>query len=308
MVFSNCYSFNQPEEEIVANAQDLENLFRAKIAAMPMPEREVDLKVKDISVAKCSRETLGLQDYLSSYFSPSPGVKVRSRRCTQRTNVGLIEGKGSKKTRKVTGRGRKKMSSETSQQRNGSAIGNAAFVGLQVQAGRKRPEDDDVNEGADDGDHIEPKQDGSEFSASSLGKLDHFELSPSMVTTTAKNWKDIKPAKGSQQSSAKFKRRIEHTSRTFPDWGGGAKVKHGRLTDVSLPGMRVCALLATNKADVSLVKKHEEDFGEQVPDDEERDLKTTVEEQNMTLGCEEASLSGAAKVQRWLEDCDVKNS
>ena len=77
---------------------------------------------------------------------------------------------------------------------------------------------------------------------------------------------------------------------------------------MSLPGMRVCALLATNKADVSLVKKHEEDFGEQVPDDEERDQKTTVEEQNMTLGCEEASLSGAAKVQRWLEDCDVKNS
>ena len=92
LVFSNCYSFNQPEEEIVANAQDLENLFRAKIVAMPMPEREVDLKVKDISVAKCSRETLGLQDFLSSYFSPSPGVKVRSRRCTQRTNVGLIDG------------------------------------------------------------------------------------------------------------------------------------------------------------------------------------------------------------------------
>merc|ERR1719209_336491 len=29
----------------------------------------------DASVTKCSRETLGLQDYLSSYFAPSPGVE-----------------------------------------------------------------------------------------------------------------------------------------------------------------------------------------------------------------------------------------
>ena len=66
LVFNNCYTYNQPGEDIVSDAEELESFFKIKVAAMPSPESEVAGEKKDASVVKSSRETLGLQDFLSS--------------------------------------------------------------------------------------------------------------------------------------------------------------------------------------------------------------------------------------------------
>ena len=68
LVFNNCYTYNQPGEDIVSDAVELESFFKSKIAAMPSPESEVAGEKNYASVVKSSRETLGLQDFLSSYI------------------------------------------------------------------------------------------------------------------------------------------------------------------------------------------------------------------------------------------------
>ena len=76
------------------------------------------------------------------------------------------------------------------------------------------------------------------------------------------------------------------------------------LAEVSLPGMRVCALsssLAANQVGGGLVNE-EEDDEDHMMDKEERGEKMTEEEDlNITVGFDEERVRGAAKVQRWLE-------
>jgi len=295
LVFSNCYSYNQPEDEIVRNARDLETFFQVKIAAMPKPEMEVDLEAKDASVARCSRETLGLQDFLSSYFAPSPGVEVRSRRCTEKTSIGQISGNCQKKARKGKGRGVrciKKIPKD-------DVAGSRSPIGSKSSKVSSEVADFDEVEQAE---HEE--QDEEEVDASALDKLDIVEPLPSLASSMAQNWKDIEAAKANHQTSANFRSRIEHTSRPFKNWGIDAskeqKSKRGRLTEVSLPGMRVCALsraLVTNSADDDLV---EEEVGENTLD-EEGCKNLANEDLNITVGFEEERMRGAAKVQSWLE-------
>jgi len=301
LVFSNCYSYNQPEDEIVRNARELETFFQAKIAAMPKPEREVDLEAKDASVARCSRETLGLQDYLSSYFAPSPGVEVRSRRCTERTSFGQISGNCHKKARKGKGRGvrcSKKIPKD-------DVAGSRLPIGSNSSKVSSEVADFDEVEQAEHEEHIELEQDVGEVDASALDKLDIVEPLPSLASSMAQNWKDIEAAKANQQTSANFRSRIEHTSRPYKNWGIDAskeqKTKRGRLTEVSLPGMRVCALasaLAARKADGLM----EEEVGKNMLDEEEGCKNMADEEDlNITVGFEEERMRGAAKVQSWLE-------
>ena len=75
LVFNNCYTYNQPGEDIVSDAEELESFFKLKIAAMPSPESEVAGEKKDASVVKSSRETLGLQDFLSPTSRHRQGLK-----------------------------------------------------------------------------------------------------------------------------------------------------------------------------------------------------------------------------------------
>lgn len=310
LVFSNCYRYNQPHEEVVANAKDLESFFNAKIGAMPMPEMEV----KDISVAKCSRETLGLQDYLSSYFAPSPGVEVRSRTSTQRTSVGVTSIKTPRKGKGRAVRCGKKMPAGVSKLKVAARGGN--IVESKVKAVGKNREvmpsevsggveaDDDIK-GVEE--NIEHKQDDGEMigPGNIEGNIDSL---PSLVTNIAHNWKDIEAGKAKQQSSVNFRSRIEFTSRPFKNWGVEAgrqqRAKRGRLTEVSLPGMRVCALpssLAANKVGGGLVNE-EEDEDDHIMDKEERGEKMTDEQDlNITVGFDEERVRGVAKVQLWLE-------
>jgi len=282
LVFSNCYKYNQPNEEVVANAKELESFFNAKIGALPKPEMEVEAK----AVAKCSRETLGLQDYLSSYFAPSPGVEVRSRTSTQRTSVGVTSRKTPRK-----GAGRVVRCGKKT-----PAVGKIQEVmPSEVSSGVK---EDDVVKGVEES--IKLKQGDGEVIAT--GKVDP---PPSLVTNMAHNWKDVEAGKATQQSSANFKSRIEFTSRPFKNWGveAGRLQKAKRLTEVSLPGMRVCALsssLAAIKVGGGLVNEQEEE--DDMMAKEERGEKMTEEEDlNMTVGFDEERVRGAAKVQMWLE-------
>ena len=306
LVFSNCYSYNQPEEEIVTNARDLETFFQAKIATMPKPEEEVDWEAKDVLVAKCSRETMGLQDYLSSYFAPSPGVEVRSRRCTERTSFGEISGNCSKKAGKGKRRGKrcnKKISKDAvacSQVKRGSKSpkgSSEVAYGSNVADGGKV----DEVEQADYEEYVELEQNDGEVT-----DQDHVEPSPSLVTNMVHSWKDIEAVKANQQSSANFRSRIEHTSRPFKNWSIEAskeqKAKRGRLTEVSLPGVRVCALSSALAASKAVDGLMEEEVGGYIPDVEESGKNIAVEEDlNITVGFDEERLRGVAKVQSWLE-------
>ena len=303
LVFSNCYKYNQPNEEVVANAKELESFFNAKIGALPKPEMEVEAK----AVAKCSRETLGLQDYLSSYFAPSPGVEVRSRTSIQRTSVGVTSRKTPRKGAGRVVRCGKKTPAGVSQLREAARGGNMAESKVQAVGKIQEVmpsevssgvEEDDVVKGVEES--IKLKQGDGEVIAT--GKVDP---PPSLVTNMAHNWKDVEAGKATQQSSANFKSRIEFTSRPFKNWGveAGRLQKAKRLTEVSLPGMRVCALsssLAAIKVGGGLVNEQEEE--DDMMAKEERGEKMTEEEDlNMTVGFDEERVRGAAKVQLWLE-------
>ena len=81
-VFSNCYKHNQPDDTIVEKAHSLETFLETKLALMPKEEQEVD----DANMKKPVKEIFGLQDYMSSYFTPEQGR--RSRKMTQHFEVG----------------------------------------------------------------------------------------------------------------------------------------------------------------------------------------------------------------------------
>ena len=86
-VFTNCYIFNQPDDEVVAAAKDLEKFFLAKLKDMPEIEWEVKSHCKYDAEGSTGREALGLQDHLSGFFSTS-GVIQRRRRGVARLKVG----------------------------------------------------------------------------------------------------------------------------------------------------------------------------------------------------------------------------
>merc|ERR1712192_47105 len=77
LVFSNCYKHNQPDDTTVGKAHSLEKFLEAKLTLMPKEEQEVS----NAKLKKLTKEIFGLQDYMSSYFTPDQ-VR-RSRRRTQ---------------------------------------------------------------------------------------------------------------------------------------------------------------------------------------------------------------------------------
>merc|ERR1719234_228876 len=95
-VFSNCYKHkhSQPDDTIVDKAHSLEQFLEAKLALMPKQEQEVD----DAKLKKPMKEIFGLQDYMSSYFTPDQGR--RSRRRTQQFEVGSLRKSVQQKKRK----------------------------------------------------------------------------------------------------------------------------------------------------------------------------------------------------------------
>ena len=316
LVFNNCYTYNQPGEDIVSDAEELESFFKLKIAAMPSPESEVAGEKKDASVVKSSRETLGLQDFLSSYFSPSPGVEVRSRRRTERTSVGKLDEKTSKKSRRDKGRGLRcgKRTSEKKEGESGAAgkkpktatskesLSYAASEENEVEV----KEDSEVigTEGEND---LSPGATASYVTAKE--QLDQDAGSPpSLVSKMAQNWKNVEAGAALQQTSANFKRRIVHVSKPFIDWGINAKRAQGLVKSAGLTGtalMHEKENMPANKNDAeSLVQGDDKGRHMLNKEEEEVEEEEPAVQLNLTVGAEEAMVKGAGKVKRWLErDC-----
>ena len=316
LVFNNCYTYNQPGEDIVSDAEELESFFKLKIAAMPSPESEVAGEKKDASVVKSSRETLGLQDFLSSYFSPSPGVEVRSRRRTERTSVGKLDEKTSKKSRRDKGRGLRcgKRTSEKKEGESGAAgkkpktatskesLSYAASEENEVEV----KEDSEVirTEGEND---LSPGATASYVTAKE--QLDQDAGSPpSLVSKMAQNWKNVEAGAALQQTSANFKRRIVHVSKPFIDWGINAKRAQGLVKSAGLTGTALVhekENMPANKNDAEILV-HGDDKGRHMLNKEEEEVEEEepAVQLNLTVGAEEAMVKGAVKVKRWLErDC-----
>merc|ERR1712192_209541 len=131
----------------------------------------------------------------------SPGVEVRSRRCTERTSFGRISGNCSKKAGKRRGRSG----------RCSKKIPEDALAGHQLQFGSKFPEvssevaEVDEVEQAEHEEHIELEQDEGEVATPAQDMLDHVEPLPSLGSKMAQNWRDIEVAKAKEQSSANFR-------------------------------------------------------------------------------------------------------
>ena len=318
LVFNNCYTYNQPGEDIVSDAEELESFFKLKIAAMPSPESEVAGEKKDASVVKSSRETLGLQDFLSSYFSPSPGVEVRSRRRTERTGVGKLDEKSSKKSRKGKGQGLRcgKKTSEKVEGEIGAAGKKPKTVTSKDSLSYAVSEENEVefkedseaiiNEG-DKRDDLSPGATASYVTAKE--QLDEDAGSPpSLVSKMAQSWKNVEAGAALQQTSANFKRRIVHVSKPFIDWGINAKRAQGLVKSAGLTGtalMHEKENMPANKNDAeSLVHGYVKGRHMLNKEEEEVEEEEPAVQLNLTVGAEEAMVKGAVKVKRWLErDC-----
>ena len=94
LMFSDCYIKRQSDDPAVGKAQSLEKFLEAKLALMPEEEQEEDVA----NVKKPAKEISGLQDYMSSYFTPDQGR--RSRRKTQHFDVDLMRKSREEKKRK----------------------------------------------------------------------------------------------------------------------------------------------------------------------------------------------------------------
>ena len=316
LVFNNCYTYNQPGEDIVSDAEELESFFKLKIAAMPSPEIEVAGEKKDASVVKSSRETLGLQDFLSSYFSPSPGVEVRSRRRTERTGVGKLDEKSSKKSKRGKGQGLRcgNRTSEKVEGESGAAgkkpktatskesLSYAASEENEVEV----KEDSEVirTEGEND---LSPGATASYVTAKE--QLDQDAGSPpSLVSKMAQNWKNVEAGAALQRTSTNFKRRIVHVSKPFIDWGINAKRAQGLVKSAGLTGTALVhekENMPANK-NVAEILVHGDDKGRHMLNKEEEEVEEEepAVQLNLTVGAEEAMVKGAVKVKRWLErDC-----
>ena len=316
LVFNNCYTYNQPGEDIVSDAEELESFFKLKIAAMPSPESEVAGEKKNASVMKSSRETLGLQDFLSSYFSPSPGVEVRSRRRTERTSVGKLDEKSSKKSRRGKGQGLRcgNRTSEKVEGESGAAGKKPKTATSKESLSYAASEENEVevkedseairNEGEND---LSPGATASYVTAKEQFDQD-ADSPPSLVSKMAQNWKNVEAGAALQQTSANFKRRIVHVSKPFIDWGINAKRAQGLVKSAGLTGTTLVherGNMLANKDDAeSLV--HGDVKGRHMLNKEEEEVEEEdfAVQLNLTVGAEEACVKGAVKVKRWLErDC-----
>ena len=94
-VLSDCSLHNPPDDTIAEKAHSLEKFLEAKLALMPKEVQEVDA----VEVKKSAKEISGLQDYMSSYFTPEQGR--RSRRRTQQYEVGPSHKPVKAKKRKI---------------------------------------------------------------------------------------------------------------------------------------------------------------------------------------------------------------
>ena len=318
LVFNNCYTYNQPGEDIVSDAEELESFFKIKVAAMPSPEIEVAGEKKDASAVKSSRETLGLQDFLSSYFSPSPGVEVRSRRRTERTGVGKLDEKSSKKSRRGKGQGLRcgKKTSEKVEGESGAAgkkpktatsMESLSYAASEENEVEVKEDSEAIRNEGEKGDNLSPGATASYVTAKE--QLDQDAGSPpSLVSKMAQNWKNVEAGTALQQTSANFKRRIVHVSKPFIDWGINAKRAQGLVKSAGLSGTALVhekENMPANKNDAES-PVHGDDKGRHMLNKEEE----VVEEEdfavqlNLTVGAEEAMAKGAGKVKRWLErDC-----
>ena len=316
LVFNNCYTYNQPGEDIVSDAEELESFFKLKIAAMPSPESEVAGEKKDASVVKSSRETLGLQDFLSSYFSPSPGVEVRSRRRTERTGVGKLDEKSSKKSKRGKGQGLRcgNRTSEKVEGESGAAGKKPKTATSKESLSYAASEENEVevkedseairNEGEND---LSPGATASYVTAKE--QLDQDAGSPpSLVSKMAQNWKNVEAGAALQRTSANFKRRIVHVSKPFIDWGINAKRAQGLVKSAGLTGTALVhekENMPANKNDAEILV-HGDDKGRHMLNKEEEEVEEEepAVQLNLTVGAEEAMVKGAVKVKRWLErDC-----
>ena len=318
LVFNNCYTYNQPGEDIVSDAEELESFFKIKIAAMPSPEIEVAWEKKNASAVKSSRETLGLQDFLSSYFSPSPGVEVRSRRRTERTGVGKLDEKSSKKSRRGKGQGLRcgRKTSEKVEGESGAAgkkpktatsMESLSYAASEENEVEVKEDSEAIRNEGEKGDNLSPGATASYVTAKE--QLDQDAGSPpSLVSKMAQNWKDVEAGTALQQTSANFKRRIVHVSKPFIDWGINAKRAQGLVKSAGLTG----TALVHEKENMPANKNDAE--SPVLGDDQGRHMlnkeEEVVEEEdsavqlNLTVGAEEACVKGAHKVKRWLErDC-----
>ena len=316
LVFNNCYTYNQPGEDIVSDAEELESFFKLKIAAMPSPESEVAGEKKDASVVKSSRETLGLQDFLSSYFSPSPGVEVRSRRRTERTGVGKLDEKSSKKSKRGKGQGLRcgNRTSEKVEGESGAAGKKPKTATSKESLSYAASEENEV-EVKEDGEVIrtEGENDLSPGATASYvtakEQLDQDAGSPpSLVSKMAQNWKNVEAGAALQQTSANFKRRIVHVSKPFIDWGINAKRAQGLVKSAGLTGTALVhekENMPANKNDAeSLVHGNVKGRHMLNKEEEEVEEEEPAVQLNLTVGAEEAMVKGAGKVKRWLErDC-----
>jgi len=88
-IFALCSEDKNISDTTKIKAQSVENFFKAKLETMPEVEEEVDIKLKKV------KEVSGLQDYMSSFFTPEQGN--RSRRMTQHFDVSLCTTVGGNK-------------------------------------------------------------------------------------------------------------------------------------------------------------------------------------------------------------------
>ena len=111
-IFAPCSKNKNISDAIKIKAQSVENFFKAKLETMPEVEEEVDIKLKKV------KEVSGLQDYMSSFFTPEQGK--RSRRKTQHFDVSLC----------TTGGGKKRKNEEDSSREDGKKFKKAKSLPL----------------------------------------------------------------------------------------------------------------------------------------------------------------------------------
>ena len=88
-IFAFCTENDNISDTTKIKAQSVKNVLKSKLETMPEVEEEVDIKLKKV------KEVSGLQDYMSSFFTPEQGK--RSRRKTQLFDVSLCTTGGRKK-------------------------------------------------------------------------------------------------------------------------------------------------------------------------------------------------------------------
>ena len=106
-IFALCSKDKNISDAIKIKAQSVEDFLMAKLKTMPEVEEEVDIKSKKM------KEVSGLQDYMSSFFTPEQGK--RRRRKIQHFDVSLC----------TTGGGKKRKNEEDSSREDGKKFKKA---------------------------------------------------------------------------------------------------------------------------------------------------------------------------------------